>query len=191
MTDIDTAPVVDLWKNRKSLLMLSRACVNGNTAGWLVRLLCSRTSLCFAVSIDTSVHVDKDDTDGLHRIAQYIARSPLSLGRVVALTDGFGWLISSLFHSFLEALWGALKKSNFLGLWAYGLFTLCRSGRNHSKSSLRKWRSFLYRVTWRILVCSITFLFRLRKKVNIFSRTSNKETCGYHIFKDEAGFAIV
>jgi hypothetical protein len=92
MKDADTTAVVDIWKEKVFSLLLAEEKITPdvveNMRGWKHS----------GFSVDSSVCIEKADTDALRRVAQYIARSPMSLSRVVALTED-GSLIYRATHS--------------------------------------------------------------------------------------------
>ncbi|MBN1984432.1 MAG: transposase [Chitinivibrionales bacterium] len=92
MKDADTTAVVDIWKEKVFSLLLAEEKITPDVVesmrGWKHS----------GFSVDSSVCIEKADTDALRRVAQYIARSPMSLSRVVALTED-GSLIYRATHS--------------------------------------------------------------------------------------------
>ncbi|MBN1983328.1 MAG: transposase [Chitinivibrionales bacterium] len=81
MKNADTTAVVDIWKEKVFSLLLTEEKITPDVVESMRRWKHS------GFRVDSSVCIDKDDTDALHRVAQYIGRSPMSLGRVVALSE--------------------------------------------------------------------------------------------------------
>ena len=81
ITDIDITTVVTLWQEKIFALLLAENKITPDVVQNMRQWEHS------GFSIDTSVRLEAGDTDGIQRVSEYIARSPLSLGRVVALTD--------------------------------------------------------------------------------------------------------
>jgi hypothetical protein len=92
MKNTDTTAVVDIWKEKVFSLLLAEKKITPDVVESMRQWKHS------GFSVHSSVCIEKDDTEALRRVAQYIGRSPMSLSRVVALTDD-GSLIYRASHS--------------------------------------------------------------------------------------------